>query len=176
MAAVLRADGEMNFKRLLKHMLLPPWLAQRHFTEAVLQNIEHAVRQSERRHNGELRVVVEACLEPRALWRDQPPRARAGELFVQLHVWDTAGNSGVLLYVNCADRDIEIVADRGISARVSQAEWESICRGIEQAFRAQRFEAGLLDGIAQISALLERHFPVTDADNPDELENRPLLL
>lgn len=166
----------MNIKRFLKHTLLPPWLAQRHFPEAVLQNIERAVRQSEHKHNGELRVVVEASLEPRALWRDQQPRARAEELFAELRVWDTAGNSGVLLYVNYADHDIEIVADRGISARVSQSEWESICREIEQAFRARRFEAGLLAGITQITALLERHFPATGGDNPDELENRPLLI
>ncbi|MGP1664337.1 MAG: TPM domain-containing protein [Rhodanobacter sp.] len=107
--------------------------------------------------------------------RNQSPRARAGEVFAQLGVWDTAGNSGVLLYINWADRDIEIVADRGISAHVTQDQWEAICRAMEQAFREHRFEAGLLEGIRRITDLLTRHFPAT-GDNPDELGNRPALL
>jgi len=81
----------------------------------------------------------------------------------------------VLLYINHTDRDIEIVADRGISAQVTQQQWEAICRSMEQAFREHHFEAGLLEGICQITVLLTRHFPAA-ADNPDELGNRPALL
>ncbi|MBY0270283.1 MAG: TPM domain-containing protein [Burkholderiales bacterium] len=165
----------MKIKRLIKHLLLPPWLARRTFSPAVMRRIEDAVRQSERLHRGELRVAVEASLDLGPLLRNQSPRARACEVFAQLGVWDTADNSGVLLYINWVDRDIEIVADRGISARVTQAQWEAICRVMEQAFREQRFEAGLLEGIRQITTLLAQHFPAT-ADNPDELGNRPVLL
>ena len=165
----------MKIKRLIKHLLLPPWLTRRRFSPAVMGRIEDAVKHSERLHRGELRVVVETSLDLRPLLRDQSPRARAGEVFAELGVWDTAGNSGVLLYINHADRDIEIVADRGISAQVSQEQWEAICRGMEQAFRAGHFEAGMLEGIRQITELLIRHFPAS-SDNPDELGNRPVLL
>ena len=165
----------MNIKRLFRHLLSPPWLMRRVFSAAVMQRIEDAVKQSERRHRGELRVVVEAVLDPGPLLRGQSPRARAREVFAQLGVWDTAENSGVLLYINWADRDIEIVADRGISARVTQEQWEVICRGIEQAFRAGDFEVGVMEGIRQITALLVQHFPAA-GDNPDELGNRPVLL
>ena len=165
----------MNVKRLFRHLLLPPWLMRRVFSAAVMQRIEDAVKQSERGHRGELRVAVEAALHPVPLLRGQSPRRRAEEVFAQLGVWDTAENSGVLLYINWADRDIEIVADRGISARVTQAQWEAICRVIEQAFRAGRFEAGVMEGIRQITVLLAQHFPAA-GDNPDELGNRPALL
>lgn len=165
----------MNIKRLFRHLLQPPWLARRVFSPAVMHRIEDAVKQSERLHRGELRVAVEASLDLGPLLRDQSPRERACEVFAELGVWDTAGNSGVLLYINHADRDIEIVADRGISARVSQAQWEAVCRSIEQAFRNHQFEAGLLEGIHQITALLTQHFPAT-GNNPDELGNRPTLL
>ena len=165
----------MNIKRLFRHLWTPPWLMRRVFSAAVMQRIEDAVKQSERRHRGELRVVVEAVLDPGPLLRGQSPRARAREVFAQLGVWDTAENSGVLLYINWADRDIEIVADRGISARVTQEQWEVICRGIEQAFRAGDFEVGVMEGIRQITALLVQHFPAA-GDNPDELGNRPVLL
>ena len=165
----------MNIKRLFRHLLSPPWLMRRVFSAAVMQRIEDAVKQSERRHRGELRVIVEAVLHPVPLLRGQSPRARARAIFAQLGVWDTAENSGVLLYINWADRDIEIVADRGISARVTQAQWEVICQSIEQAFRAGDFEAGVMEGIRQITALLVQHFPAA-GDNPDELGNRPVLL
>lgn len=165
----------MNIKRILRHLLLPPWLVRRRFSPAVMGRIEDAVKQSEGLHRGELRVVVEAGMDLGPLLRKQSPRARACEVFAELGVWDTAGNSGVLLYVNWADRDIEIVADRGISARVTQDQWEAICRVMEQAFREHRFEAGMLEGIRRITDLLTRHFPAT-GDNPDELGNRPVLL
>ena len=162
----------MNIKRLFRHLLQPPWLSRRAFSPTVMHRIKDAVTQSERLHRGELRVAVEASLDLGPLLRNQSPRARACEVFAQLGVWDTAGNSGVLLYINWADRDIEIVADRGISAQVTQDQWEAICRGMEQAFRADRFEAGVLEGIRQITALLARHFPA-GGDNPDELSNHP---
>ncbi len=166
----------MNIKRLFRHLLLPPWVMRRVFSAAVMQRIEDAVTQSERRHRGELRVAVEAALHPAALLRGQSPRARAREVFAQLGVWDTAENSGVLLYINWADRDIEIVADRGIASQVAQAQWEAICLVIEQAFRAGRFEDGVIKGIADITVLLAHHFPASDSSNPDELANRPQVL
>jgi len=113
-------------------------------------------------------------LEP--LLRGQSPRARAEEVFSQLRVWDTVENSGVLLYVNWADRNIEIVADRGVSARVTQDEWEAVCLAIEQSFRAGQFEQGLVEGIRQITRLLVMHFPVSSGNNADELANRPVIL
>ena len=76
-------------------------------------------------------------------------RQRAEELFASLRVWDTAHNSGVLIYVQLVDRRIEIVADRGISAMVPQAQWDAICRRMEAAFRERRFEAGSLDAIKE---------------------------
>ena len=82
----------------------------------------------------------------------------------------------MLLYINWADRDIEIVADRGIASRVTQEQWEAICRVIERAFRAGRFEGGVIEGIADITVLLEQHFPAGDGSNPDELANRPRVL
>ena len=157
----------MNIKRLLKHVLMPPWLVRGTFSPAVMHRVEDAVKASERTHRGELCVAVEAGLDLESLWRGQSPRARAEQVFSQLRVWDTAENSGVLLYINWADRDI--------NARVTQGEWEAICLAIEQSFRAGQFEAGLLEGIRRITRLLAVHFPGA-SDNVDELFNRPVML
>ncbi len=161
--------------RLIKHLLIPDWWARRPFTSAVLKRIEAAVAQSERQHRGELRFALEADLNSRALLKGITPRQRAIEVFSQLRVWDTEENSGVLIYVQLIDRDIEIVADRGINARVAQAEWEAICQRMESEFRADRFEAGALLGIDEVTALLARHFPAREA-NPNEMPDKPVVL
>ena len=67
-------------------------------------------------------------------------------MFGLLRVWDTEENCGVLVYLLLADRDVEIVADRGIHAHVGDAAWEAICRKMETAFRAGRFGEGVEAG------------------------------
>ena len=85
----------------------------------------------------------------------------------------------MLIYVQLADRDVEIVADRGLGARVSQSEWEAVCRLMEEHFRAGRFEAGSLAGVDAIGNLLTRHFPSIlkpSSQVHNELPDRPTLL
>jgi uncharacterized membrane protein len=154
---------------------MPPWLVRRYFSRAAMARIEHAISESEGLHKGEIRFAVEATLDLPALLQKQNARQRAVEVFSQLRVWDTEHNSGVLIYLLLADRDVEIVADRGIDKRVGSAEWERICLQMETAFQANRFEEGVLAGIREITALLVKHFPVK-ADNPNELPDRPIVL
>ena len=160
---------------MFKHLFAPDWVIRRAFPRRTLEAIEASIRNSEQTHAGELRFAVEAGLHPLRLWRGQTSRERALEVFAALGVWDTAHNSGVLIYVQLVDRRIEIVADRGISARVPQATWDAICRRIEDAYRERRFEAGTLAGMAEITGLLAAHFPPL-AGNPNELADAPVVL
>ena len=85
--------------------------------------------------------------------------SRALEAFARLRVWDTELSNGVLIYVLMADRDVEIVADRGAAARISPIEWEGACRLMESHFREGRFREGALAGVEAVGGLLEREFP-----------------
>ena len=165
----------MNLKRILRHLAYPDWMVRRTFPARVQRRIEEAVRGSERRHRGELKFALEDGLGLFPLLRGVTARQRAIELFSLLRVWDTEENSGVLIYLQLVDRDIEIVCDRGIDSRVGRERWDAICRRMEQAFRARRFEEGVLDGIEEITQLLAKHFPAR-RDNPDELPDRPVVL
>lgn len=165
----------VNFKRLARHLFMPPWAWRRVFPQATLDAIEAAVRDSETRHGGEIRFAIENSLAPSLVRRGMSGRERALEIFSNLRVWDTEHNSGVLIYLLLADHDIEIVADRGIAARVDAAEWERVAQTMEAAFRNGRFEQGALAGIARISDLLAEHFPPS-GHNPDELANRPVIV
>jgi uncharacterized membrane protein len=74
-----------------------------------------------------------------------------------------------------AERRVEILADRGIDARVSPDEWQAICRMMERHFSAGRFEEGALAGVRAVSELLSRHFPATAAGR-NELPDRPIVI
>ncbi len=165
----------MDIKRIFKHVLYPQWLLRRAFPDAALDRIEAAVTASERTHHGEIRFAVEAALEVSPLLRGVAARQRAVQVFAELGVWDTEANNGVLIYLLLADRDVEIVADRGFRGRVEAAQWESICREMEVLFARGEFEAGALRGIERIHAVLDQHFPLR-GDNTDELPNRPLRI
>jgi uncharacterized membrane protein len=161
--------------RLFKHMLSGAWQVHRHFSKAALHNIEQAIQACEKNHLGEIRFIVEADLHPIEILFKKTPKKRALELFSQFNIWDTEHNTGVLIYLLLADRDVEIVADRGIHQQVGHDGWEHICHAMELRFRQGDFEAGVLQGIADISALLQQHYP-TDTRKTNEISNKPVIL
>ena len=162
-------------KRLLKHVFMPPWAWRRAFPQATLDAIEAAIRASEATHSGEIRFAIENSLPGILVWRGMSGRERAIEMFSNLRVWDTEQNSGVLVYLLLADHDIEIVADRGIAARVDPSAWEAVAQAMEAEFRQGAFERGALEGIRRVGDLLAQNFPAS-GDNRDELANRPVIV
>jgi len=110
------------------------------------------------------------------LARGRSPRERAHEVFAHLRVWDTQHNSGVLVYVLLADHAIEILADRGIAAKVGEAEWKSIVTQMQQRFTAGEFERGAVEGVGAVNDILARHFPADGAPRANELPDRPVVL
>jgi uncharacterized membrane protein len=162
--------------RALRHLFATHWSTARRFTPAVLAGIEASIAQVESEHAGEIRFVIETALHPAALWHDLASRERALQVFGQLRVWDTAHNNGVLIYVLLADRDVEILADRGLAERVPQAAWDAICREMEQHFRGGDYGRASLAGVQLVGRLLARHFPNDGGTRANELPNQPVLL
>jgi uncharacterized membrane protein len=165
----------MNATRFLRHVFATRWTTRRCFGPKVLAAIETAIRETEASHGGEIRFAVETALDMAELVEDLAPRRRAMQVFGQLGVWDTQHNNGVLIYLLLADRVVEIIADRGIAARIPQSEWQSVCREMESHYRHGRFSEGSVAGVYGVGRLLARHFPGRRRD-PDELPNQPVLL
>ena len=165
----------MDYGRIARHLLTLHGAVGRAFPPAALANIEKAIAKAERGHRGEIRFAAEAALESTALLHEQSARERAVQVFSLLRVWDTEENNGVLIYLLLADRNVEIIADRGVNAKVSAGEWEQICRRMEAAFSKRDFESGVLAGIEEISRLLARHYPPRPGDR-NELPDKPTLL
>lgn len=169
----------MQIRRLIRHAAATHWRTRMLFPAATLDAIEQAIARAETTHAGEIRFAIETALTPLHILNGVASRARALDVFAHLGVWDTEHNNGVLIYVQLADRTVEIVADRGFQGRVGSAEWEAVCRLMEEHFRAGRFETGSIAGVDAIGNLLARHFPPNlkpPARSHNQLPDRPTLL
>jgi uncharacterized membrane protein len=164
----------MKTQRILKHLLTTHGQVTRAFPRSALNAIEKAIKSSETAHSGEIRFVVEGALDGMPLFKGQSPRDRAIKLFAQLRVWDTEHNSGLLIYLLLADRAVEIVADRGIHAKVGADEWRKVCHQMETAFKQSNYEGGVVSGVQAVTQHLVSHFPADDRGN--ELPDRPVVL
>jgi uncharacterized membrane protein YgcG len=165
----------MNLKRIMKHLATGRASLRRVFPAPTLAAIEHAIGETEAQHSGQIRFAVEHALELSPLLAGQTARQRAIEVFSNLRVWDTEHNNGVLIYLLLADRDVEIVADRGIHVRLGAEVWETICREMEAAFRKGDFDKGVIAGIQAVGEHLARHFPARH-EKPNEMPDSPVLL
>jgi uncharacterized membrane protein len=149
----------MSPLRILRHWLYGARGTRAYFAAADLEQIKRAVGDAAAQHAGEIHFVIETALPFWALWHGMSPRARALEVFAHMRVWDTHANNGVLIYVLRADKAVEIVADRAISERVKQSEWDAVCREVESDYRAGRFAAGSSAAVNGVARLLGEHFP-----------------
>jgi uncharacterized membrane protein len=165
----------VNVTRTLRHLFTTAWSVRTVFTPAALENIEAAIRDSEKEHGGQIRFAVEHSLDAREVWRGVSARKRAIEVFGELSVWDTPRNTGVLIYFLLADRDFEIVGDRGIHARVGPEGWERIAGGMEERIRAGDFEGGVIWGVRAVGEELRTHYPRGEGPTGD-MPDRPVVM
>src|SRR5690242_18954595 len=165
----------MSIKRIARHLLEHHWRAKQVFPPKVLDRIERAIKQNETAHSGQIRFVVEGALDGRPLFRHQPARERALDIFSHLWIWDTEHNNGVLIYLLLDDRVVEIVADRGIDAKVGDANWQKIYRSLETEFRTAYFQAGVIKGIEAVSRQLATYYSRAGA-HPTVLTDRLVVI
>jgi len=160
--------------RLWRHVYSGPMRARKVFSAATLQNLHTIITEGEAEHRAEVRLIIEAAMPLRKVWRGMPSRQRAIDLFGTYRVWDSEENNGVLLYVNLADRTLELVCDRAAARAITADEWQRICADMLAAYRAGQFEQGTAEGLRAIHRELREFFPAhadaprsEDAGQPD---------
>lgn len=164
-----------KLKRFVKHTFTDKWSVKRALPATSLSAIEAAIKRAESGHNGQICFAVEASLDTPLIARGVSARERSIDVFAMQRVWDTQLNNGLLIYLLLADRDVEIVADRGIADKVPQSQWEAICRDMEKCFRENKFEQGVITGIEAVAQLLRAHFPHSRG-NANEISDKPIIL
>lgn len=162
-----------KLKRSLAHLLTSPFQS-RWLNAAALARLEAAVGLAERGHRAEIRLYIERSL-PFTQRFHQRIRERALDVFAHLRIWDTAERNGILLYLNLAEHRLEIVADEGLNAIITEKEWQSLAdEAVAKLYAKQRIEA-LEDLLAGIGDLLRQRCPSDDDPNGNELPNQVLL-
>jgi uncharacterized membrane protein len=164
-----------TLSRMIRHVCTSTATGRRAFPVSTLKAIEDAIAEGERHHRAEVRVIVEPALDAQTVLNGMSPRERARELFAQYGVWDTEENCGVLVYINLADHQVEIVADRGVGRLIAAQDWQAVCRTMTQGFARGDYHNSTLAALAQLNALLQEHYP-DDGSMRNQLTNQPMML
>ena len=131
--------------------------------------------ESEKQHSAEIRFAFDLAMDVPRLLRGETARGRALEVFARLRVWDTEKNNGVLIYLLLAERNIEIIADRGAVKALGDEALRKICGEIEQALARKDYIDGICSGIRRLGELLTPHFP-SDERTANQIVDAPEAL
>lgn len=141
----------------------PRWV-RRFLSEADLDAVAAAVAAAESATSAEIRVHLDARCPGEAM-------ARGVAVFERLGMHRTAARHGALIYVSVEDHKLAVLGDRGIHERVGQVYWERLVDAVLAHFREERPRDGLLHAVAEVGAVLRRHFPRGPGD-VNELPDR----
>ena len=161
--------------RSLHHLLCWRRSAHQAFPPQGLRDIENLITTGEQQHGAQVRFVVEHAVDQEAIWSGMTPRQRAQYLFAHLRVWDTEANLGILIYVNLADHQVEILADRGVHQLVQASVWHHLCQQMTQGFRQGHYIEPSLQVLKELNALLAERLP-RNINTTNELPDKPLML
>lgn len=93
---------------------------------------------------------------------------RAMRCFAESGVYETKEQSGILIFVSYMEREVRIIADKGIAAKISQDLWnliaDDMCADLKKGDSAKAF----VNAIEKCGKLLEENFPAHE-ENPNEL-------
>lgn len=152
-------------RKLVRHAVTGRWHVSKMLKRGASQQITEAIREAERGHSGQIRVVIEGTPGVAHVLKRRNARDRAIDIFAIERVWDTTHNNGVLLYLMVAERDAEIVADRGLNHKVTPEQWHEICVALEQGVRTIGFTQAVCAAVSSIGRRLREHFPSEGAPN-----------
>lgn len=152
-------------ERFWKHAFTGKWHVRRLLKAESHKHITECTAAAEKGHSGQIRVVIEATPGMRYVLSGCSARERALQVFARERVWDTQHNNGVLLYLLVAERDAEIVADRGLNDRITSRQWEEICLVLEREVSEHGFVPAVCNAVHGIGVLLRDAFPAERSSN-----------
>jgi len=96
---------------------------------------------------------------------DQGTRKRAENAFLVEEVFNTRHRTGIMIFVSFFEREVIVMADRGISKVVDQKEWDKMVRNIIEKIRMGKVTDGIEAAILRCGEiLLEKGFVKTPDD------------
>lgn len=99
----------------------------------------------------------------------------AAECFHRFRLRETAGATGILIYVSLYEHQVRVLGDSAISGKLDAGDWQAICDAVTGGIRQRKAADALVHAIGLSGELLARHFP-READDRNELVNELKLL
>lgn len=142
--------------RLLKHWRASKKQGCRLFPASALDHFNSIIEDGALRHRVHLKLAIEVALPTQAILRNTSARNRACAIFNRHCNMIGTGRNQVLIYINLADRQVEIVADSGAAQMLTSEQWQSLCDHISQGFLAGDPGSGIGNALKEFNTLLER--------------------
>jgi uncharacterized membrane protein len=141
-----------------------PWQKRKEFfTAEEKESIVEAIRSSEKRTSGEIRVFVES----RCKYADAIDRAT--ELFFRLEMEKTDQRNAVLIYLAMKDRQLALFGDENIHKKVGDEYWNKAVQKMIGHFDKENFANGIRQCITDVGEALHFHFPYDGDTDKNEL-------
>lgn len=101
---------------------------------------------------------------------EEEVREKAIVSFIEQDLHQTRDRTGILILISLFERRVQVLADSGINAKVSQETWDQIVTIITDGLKSQQTATALCKAIERCGDLLVEHFPRRH-DDTDELPN-----
>ena len=86
----------------------------------------------------------------------------------------TRDHTGILILVSLLEHRVEVLADRGINAKVETGTWQEVVNVLTEGLKSNQACDAFCKAIVRCGEILATHFP-RKADDKDELPNRLVI-
>ena len=118
------------------------------------------------------RLIIPASVRRRTVYN------RGLRHFVESGVYATENRSGILIFVSYMEREVRILADTGISAKIAPELWNLIAQDLAEGLGTNDATGAFVRAVERCGELLAEHFPAPQRpeDNPNELPDGLVIL
>jgi putative membrane protein len=102
---------------------------------------------------------------------DRATRQRADTAFLQEEVFNTRHRTGIMIFISFFEREVIVIADRGISKVVEQKEWDKMVKGIIENIRMGKVIDGMETAILRCGEILLENGFLKTTDDVNELRD-----
>lgn len=102
---------------------------------------------------------------------DEATKKKAENAFLQEEVFNTRHRTGIMIFVSFFEREVIVMADRGISKVVEQKEWDKMVRGIVDNIRKGKVAEGIEVAIKRCGEVLFEKGFLQTPDDVNELRD-----
>lgn len=154
--------------RFFKHLMWPEWRLKYVLDSNSRKRIAEAVLAAEIGHKAEIKVFIEGSFSWRELYLGISTHDKALDIFSLHRVWDTAHNTGILLYVLVADRKVELIFDRGLLSVFSNSDAKELAGKISSDISKNGLTEGVISGVKRLHSEFHKKIPSLDEISSDK--------